>query len=116
MLCYCTYTGTDIVDEANLYRLFVLDWENLGEHLRLKKCDLDCSSRDNAHNPNRTKDCCRAVLKRWLEVECTPRWGKLEDSINAIETHPTTNNDITGKCLNHKLSTEFLIVMVDNTV
>ena len=95
------YTGTDKVDEANLYRLVVPDWENLGVHLRLKKCDLDCISRDNAHNPDRTKDCCRAVLKKWLELECSPTWGTLEDAINAIENPPTTNNDITGKCLNH---------------
>ena len=93
------YTGADIVDEANLYRLVVPDWENLGVHLRLKKCDLDCISRDNAHNPNRTKDCCRAVLKKWLELECSPTWAKLEEAVKAIYNPPTTNNDITGKCL-----------------
>ena len=101
MLCYCIHTGTDIVDKANLYRLIVPDWENLGVHLRLKKCDIECISRDNAHNPDRTKDCCRAVLKKWLELECSPTWGKLEDAVNDTENPLTTNNDIAGKCLNH---------------
>ena len=102
MLLYKTYTGADIVDEANLYRVVVPDWENLGVHLKLKKSDLDCISRDNAHNPDRTKDCCRAVLKKWLELEFSPTWGTLEGAVNAIENVATTNYGIAGKCLNNK--------------
>ena len=113
LCCYCIlcsysivltllYTGTDIVDEKKLYRLVILDWENLGVQLGLNKVDLDCISKDNANNPDRTKDCCRAVLKKWLESKFSPTWGELEDAVNAIKNPSTAKNDIAGKCLYHK--------------
>ena len=74
---------------------FITDWENFGLQLGLKPHHLDCISNDNAYNPNRTKDCCKAVLKKWLEIELSPTWDKLEDAVNAIE-NPTTNNDFAG--------------------
>ena len=94
------YTGTDKVDLASLYKHVipcVTDWEDLGVHLGLKPYHLECISRDNAQNPNRTKDCCRAVLKKWLELEHSHTWGKLEDAINVTENPPTTKNDTAGK-------------------
>ena len=95
----CIYTGTDKVDLASLYKHVVpciTDWEDLGLHLGLQPHELDCISRDNEYTPNRTKNCCRAILKKWLELECSPTWGKLEDVVNFTENSPTTNNDITG--------------------
>ena len=102
------YTGKDKIDLASLYKNIVpciTDWEDLGVYLGLQPHELDCISKDNEYTPNRTRNCCKAVLKKWLELECSPTWGKIEDAINAIENLLTTNNDITGKCLiiNHKL-------------
>ena len=94
------YTGTDEVDLASLYKHVVpciTDWENLGVRLGLKPYHLDCISRNNAYNPDRTKDCCRAVLKKWLQLEHSPTWGKLENAINEIKNPPTTKNDTAGK-------------------
>ena len=94
------FTGKDNVDLASLYKHVVpitTNWEDLGVHLGLKPYHLDCISRDNEYSPNRTKNCCRAVLKKWLELECSPTWGKLEDAVNAIENPPTINSDITSK-------------------
>ena len=94
------YTGIDRVDLASLYKHVVpciTDWENLGAHLGLNPCHLDCISRDNEYTPNRTKNCCRAVLKKWLQLEHSPTWGKLEDAINETENPPTTKNDTAGK-------------------
>ena len=96
----CIYTGKDKVDLASLYKHvvpYITDWEDLGVHLGLKPYHLDCISRDNEYTPNRTKNCCRAVLKKWLQLECSPTWGKLEDAVNTIENPPTTNSDIAGK-------------------
>ena len=99
-LCHAyIYIGTDRVDLASLYKHVVpcvTDWEDLGVHLGLKPYHLDCISRNNAHNPDRTKDCCKAVLKKWLKLELSPTWGKLEDAVNAIENPPTANHDIAG--------------------
>ena len=75
----------------------ITNWEDLGEHFGLKPYHLDCISRDNEYTPNRTKNCCRAVLKKWLELECSPTWGILEDAVNATENPPTSNSDIAGK-------------------
>ena len=103
--------GADRVDLASIYKHIVpcvTNWENLGAHLGLEPYHLDCISMNNAYNPDRVKNCCRAVLKKWLELECSPTWGKLEDAVNALENSPTTNNNIAGKLLNHKLSIEIV--------
>ena len=85
------YTGADKVDLASLYKHVVpciTDWENLGAHLGLEPYHFDSISRDNEYTPNRTKNCCRAVLKKWLELEYSPTWDKLEDAINEIKILP----------------------------
>ena len=95
----CIYTGKDKVDLASLYKHVVpciTDWEGLGVHLGLQPYHLDCISSDNSYNPDRTKNCCRVVLKKWLQLECSPTWGKLEDAVNEIENPFTINNDIVG--------------------
>ena len=92
------YTGTDKADLQSLYKLVVpciTNWEDFGAQLGLKSHHLDCISRDNAYNPNRTKDCCRAVFKKWLQLESSPIWDKVEGAVNAIE-NPITNK-VTSK-------------------
>ena len=75
----------------------ITNWEYLGENLGLKPYHLDCISRDNEYTPNRTKNCCRAVLKKWQELEYSPTWGILEDAVNTTENPFTANSDIAGK-------------------
>ena len=99
IVTYILHIGSSEVDLASSYQYVVpciTDWEDLGVHLKLKPYHLDCISRDNEYTPNRTKNCCRAVLKKWLELDCSPTWGKLEDAVNAIQTPPTTDNNIAG--------------------
>ena len=105
VLCICT--GSDEVDLASLYTHVVpciIHWEHLGVHLGLEPHHLGYISKNHAHNPDRTNDCCRDVLMKWLELECSPTWGKLEDAVNTIENLLTIENNITGKCLNYQLS------------
>ena len=78
--CVKFYTETDRVDFTSLYKHIIpciTDWEDLGVHLGLQPHELDYISRDNDCTSNRTKNCCRAVLRKWLKVELSPTWGKL---------------------------------------
>ena len=69
--------------------------------LGLKAHHLEIISADNAHNPKKTLDCFKAVLKRWLQVNPEATWGKLDDAVNSIKsltatpTFPVTI-DLTG--------------------
>jgi len=56
----------------------------LGAQLGLKQYHLASISVDNAYNPNRTEGCCKVVLAKWLKIDPSPTWGKLEDAVNII--------------------------------
>ena len=109
---HCIVIGRDRVDLASLYKHVVpciTDWEDLGVHLGLKPYHLDCISRDNEYTPNRTRNCCRAVLKKWLELECSPTWvnWKMPSMPLKILSLPTMILQVI-KLLNKKLSTELV--------
>jgi len=52
-------------------------------------------SKNNAFNPDRNEDCCKAVFSKWLKSDPSSTWGKLEDAVNTIEGY---HNDVTGVC------------------
>ena len=64
---------------------YAVHWEELGAKLGLSTNHIAIISKDNAHNPNRTTDCCKAVLVKWLEIDLGATWGKLKDAINSTE-------------------------------
>ena len=100
VIVVCFDIGTDTIDLASLYRYVipcVTNWEGLGIQLGLTPHHLDCISLDFAHHPQRTESCCKAVFKKWLQLEISPLWGKLEDAINIIENPPSTSSDLAGK-------------------
>ena len=115
ILIYCLYIGRHIItteDHASLYRHvvpYITDWKGLGEELGLQPHHLDIISRDNAYNPERTKDCCRAVLKKWLQLECSPSWGMIDDAVNAIEMKPL---DCTSKDNTHNTKNSWMDVLM----
>ena len=75
---------------------YVIHWEKLGLKLGLKDHQIATISEDNKYNPTRTKDCCTAMLKKWLKEVLSPTWGKLSDAIKAIQAEsnitPETGN------------------------
>ena len=60
-------------------------WESLGAELGLEQHHLALISKNNAFNPDRNEDCCKAVLAKWLMGNPFPTWNKLEDAVNTIE-------------------------------
>lgn len=59
-------------------------WEDLGIKLGLKGHHIAVISQNNAFNPNRTLDCCKDMLKKWLQIDSGATWGKLRDAINIV--------------------------------
>ena len=64
-------------------------WEKLGVELGLKDYHIANISKDNAHNPNRSVTCCRAMLEQWLREIPSPTWSKLDDAIKKIKSLTT---------------------------
>ena len=63
---------------------YAIHWEDLGIKLGLEKHHIDTISHNNAYNPNRTVDCCKSMLKKWLEIDCSATWDKLRNAIRTI--------------------------------
>ena len=62
-------------------------WERLGLELGLKDYHIANISKDN---PNRSVTCCREVLRKWLELDPSATWGKLDDAVKNILSSPTS--------------------------
>jgi len=63
---------------------YAVHWEDLGIMLGLQDHDISVISQDHIFNPNRTLDCCKSMLKKWLRTDSGATWGKLRDAINTI--------------------------------
>ena len=62
-------------------------WESLGLELGLKDYHIAIISKDN---PNRSVTCCREMLQKWLEIDLSATWGKLDDTIKKIRLSSAT--------------------------
>ena len=61
-------------------------WRELGEVLGLLPYELDTISENHNYHPRRCEECCKIVLKIWLERDATASWNKLDDAINSISS------------------------------
>ena len=57
-------------------------WERLGVELGLKDYHIANISKDN---PNRSVTCCRVMLLKWLDIDSSATWAKLNDAIKKIK-------------------------------
>ena len=53
---------------------YAADWEAIGTLLGLPSATLDIIEHDNR---DKAKQCCNAMLRKWLQVDTTASWGKL---------------------------------------
>ena len=63
---------------------YAIHWEDLGIKLGLEKHHIDTISHNNAYNPNRTVACCKSMLTKWLEIDCSATWDKIRNAIRSI--------------------------------
>ena len=64
-------------------------WERLGLELGLKDYHIANISKDNEHNPNRSVTCCRVMLQKWLDMDPSASWSKLDDAVKKIKSLTT---------------------------
>ena len=63
-----------------------VQWERLGVELGLKDYHIANISRDH---PNRSVTCCREVLQKWLDMDPSASWSKLDDAVKKIKSLTT---------------------------
>lgn len=63
---------------------YATNWDDLGIKLGLEKHHIDTISQNNAYNPNRLPECCKAMLNKWLEIDCSATWDKIRNAISTI--------------------------------
>ena len=64
--------------------LWAAKWRELGEELGLSQHMLEIISMNNAYHPRNCEECCKAVLKKWLEQDPTASWSKIDEATNSI--------------------------------
>ena len=85
---FSVYIGDDVpkLSKLNKYIVpkFSASWEKLGVALALDQYQVAIISKNHAHNPHRSEDCCREMLIKWLQINPSATWGVLEDAVTAI--------------------------------
>ena len=96
------HTGDERPDMRDLNRHIVeqqaAQWERLGLEFGLKDYHIANISKDN---PNRSVTCCRVMLQKWLDIDPSATWAKLDDAIKKIKLPSTTSPGSTDKGGNH---------------
>ena len=53
---------------------YAVQWRVIGTQLGLPTATLDIIEHDNHY---KARECCNAMLNKWLQVDTTASWGKL---------------------------------------
>ena len=84
------YTGDERPDMRDVNRYIVeqqaAQWERLGLELGLKDYHIANISKDH---PNRSVTCCREMLQKWLHIDPSATWDKLDDAVKKIKSLTT---------------------------
>ena len=64
--------------------LWAAKWKELGEELGLSHNELETISLNHAYHPRRCEECCKAVLRKWLDQDLTASWNKIDEATNNI--------------------------------
>ena len=93
----------------NIVEQQAVQWDRLGLELGLKDYEITNISSDN---PNRSITCCRKMLQKWLNIDPSATWGKLDNAIKNIKVSSTISCVSTEKGGNHVYyySLELLII------
>jgi len=76
-------------------------WRKLGEALQIPSSHLDIIDTDH---PNSCEARCRAMLRKWAELDPSASWGKLIDAANIVQPvfgtlSTATEGAAEGKCV-----------------
>ena len=100
------HTGDDRPDMRDLNRHIVeqqaAQWERLGLELGLQDYHIaNISTNNSSYKQRQVEVCCSQMLQKWLEIDSSATWGKLDDAIKNIKLPSTTSQVSTVKRGNH---------------
>jgi len=77
--------------------VYAAKWEDLGKGIGLSPHELDIISENHSYHPRRSEECCKAVLKKWIEKDLEASWNKIETVIMGfLDVKEVTGS---GKCI-----------------
>ena len=59
-------------------------WKDLGVQLGIPIYHLDAIEEDNANRQSFTQQCCKAMLRKWMESTPDPTWNILQKAIDCL--------------------------------
>ena len=74
-------------------------WEDLGKGIGLSPHELDIISENHSYHPRRSEECCKAVLKKWIEKDLDASWNKIETVIMHMGFLDVKGVTGRGKCI-----------------
>ena len=86
----------------NIVRQYAAQWERLGLELGLQEYEIANISENNSSRKQRQVEvCCSQMLQKWLEINPSATWDKLDDAIKNIKLPSTISQVSTDKGGNH---------------
>lgn len=74
---------------TNVIEQYAVYWKELGLKLGLQDYIIANIWESNVYNPNRIVACCTSILMKWLQIDPSPTWGKLNDVIKSFTATPS---------------------------
>ena len=65
-------------------------WRDLGVQLNIPEHHLETIAVDNIHHPSYSEQCCKAVLRKWMQITVNATWDML---YSAIDHLPHSSHD-----------------------
>ena len=89
-------TGKEL--NRHVVEQYAIHWRQLGAELGLKDYHIDNITENNASRQLRlVEHCCSQMLQKWLHIDPSATWGKLEDAVKNIKLSSTTSPASTDK-------------------
>ena len=82
---------------------YAIYWKQLGVELGVKSYHITNITENNASRKLRqVEECCSQMLQKWLDIDPSATWAKLDDAIKKIKLPSTTSPVSTDKGGNHE--------------
>ena len=82
--------GNEKLEIPELHRFFVpkyaARWKDLGIQLKIPEYHLDTIATNNKNSESYCQDCCKAILKKWMEITPNANWNMLQKAIDNLPT------------------------------
>jgi len=61
-------------------------WKDLGVALKIPDNYLDIIAADHVNDRSYSQQCCKAMLKKWMEINPKPTWYILQKAIDCLHS------------------------------